>query len=163
MVILGIDPGTARMGYGVVEIKNSKKVKLVKSGVMVTPPDVEQHKRLLMLYRYLHEILEEYSPSSMVVEKIFFNTNVKTALLVGQARGISMLVAAEKNVDLFEYTALQAKLVLTGYGRADKKQMQEAVKKHLHLREIIKSDDANDAVAMALCYINKNNGTFDKN
>ena len=162
MIILGIDPGTARMGYAIIETTPKKKIKLIKHGVLTTPPDVEQHKRLLMLYKSLNQIIKEFKPDSMVIERIFFNTNVKTALLVGQARGVSMLVAAGNNVDLFEYTALQAKLVLTGYGRSDKKQMQEAVKKFLKLPEIIKSDDANDAVAMALCYVNKNNGFNDK-
>ena len=155
MIILGIDPGTARMGCGIVEVKNKNKFKLLHSKVLITPPDVDQHKRLLMLYRELLVLVKEFSPDTMVIEKLFFNTNAKTALSVGQARGISMLVAATKKLHMFEYTALQAKLVLTGYGRADKKQMQEAVKTHLKLSEIIKSDDANDAVAMALCYIKK--------
>jgi len=161
MIILGIDPGTARMGYGIIEIssknpkKKNQKVKLLKTDVIVTPAEVDSHKRLLMLFENLNRLVEEFSPDAMVVEKIFFNTNVKTALSVGQARGISMLVAASKKLDFFEYTALQAKLVLTGYGRSDKKQMQAAVKQRLKLEDIIKSDDANDAVAMALCHINK--------
>ncbi len=155
MIILGIDPGTARMGCGIVEINNHKKFKLLHSKVLITPPEVEPHKRLLMLYNGLISLVKEFSPDIMVIEKLFFNTNVKTALSVGQARGISMLVAASKKLNMFEYTALQAKLVLAGYGRADKKQMQEAVKAHLNLSDIIKSDDANDAVAMALCYIKK--------
>jgi crossover junction endodeoxyribonuclease RuvC len=155
MIILGIDPGTARMGYGILEISPKKKTNLIKSGVLITTPDAESHKRLLTIFKDLNALVREYSPEVMVLERIFFNTNVKTALTVGQARGISMLVAASSGMNLFEYTALQAKLVLTGYGRSDKKQMQEAVKKSLKLREIIKSDDANDAVAMALCYIIK--------
>jgi crossover junction endodeoxyribonuclease RuvC len=161
MIILGIDPGTARMGYGVIEIFPKKKAKLLKSGVFITTPDVEQHKRLLMLFKNLNELAKEYSPDTMVVEKIFFNTNAKTAMLVGQARGVCMLVAAGKNLKFREYTALQAKLVLTGYGRSDKKQMQTAVQESLKLPEIIKSDDANDAVAMALCYIKKDYGIAD--
>jgi len=155
MIILGIDPGTARMGCGVIEVKRNKKVTLLHSRVLITPPEHEQHQRLLTLYKGLLDLVKEFSPEVMVVEKLFFNTNVKTALTVGQARGISMLVAASKKLKMFEYTALQAKLVLTGYGRSDKKQMQESVKTHLELSEIIKSDDANDAVAMALCYVKK--------
>jgi crossover junction endodeoxyribonuclease RuvC len=155
MIILGIDPGTARMGYGILEISPKKKTSLIKSGVLITTPDSESHRRLLSLFKDLNALVKEYSPEVMVLERIFFNTNVKTALTVGQARGISMLVAASSGMNLFEYTALQAKLILTGYGRSDKKQMQEAVKKNLKLREIIKSDDANDAVAIALCYIIK--------
>ena len=88
----------------------------------------------------------------MVIESLFFNTNAKTAISVGQARGVSMLVAAHNNIDVLEYTALQAKKVLTGYGRADKKDMQEAVKRIMELPEIVKPDDANDGIAMALCY-----------
>lgn len=155
MIILGIDPGTARMGYGVLEIFPNKKTKLIKTDVFTTPAGVEAQKRLLTLFKNLNVLIKEYSPSVMILERIFFNTNVKTALNVGQARGVCMLAAAGNKLDLVEYTALQAKLVLTGYGRSDKKQMQEAVKKSLKLKEIIKSDDANDAVAMALCYIIK--------
>jgi crossover junction endodeoxyribonuclease RuvC len=155
MIILGIDPGTARMGYAIIEYTPPKKIKLIKTDCIITPPEMEAHKRLQMLYKKLLEISKEFSPKTMVIERIFFNTNVKTAMGVGQARGICMLVAAEKKMILFEYTALQAKLVLTGYGRSDKKVMQEAVRKLLKLPAIIKSDDANDAVAMALCYANK--------
>ena len=155
MIIIGIDPGTARMGYGILEIFPNKKTKLIKTDVLITPAGVEAHKRLHTLFKGLNELVKIYSPEVMIIERIFFNTNVKTAMTVGQARGISMLVAATNKMELFEYTALQAKLVLTGYGRSDKKLMQEAVRKNLKLKEIIKSDDANDAVAMALCYINK--------
>lgn len=158
MIILGIDPGTARMGYGILEFSPKKKTKLIKTDVLITPAGVDAHKRLHMLFKGLNELVKVYSPEVMVLERIFFNTNVKTAMTVGQARGVSMLVAATSGMSLFEYTALQAKLVLTGYGRSDKKQMQEAVKKNLKLREIVKSDDANDAVAMALCYIVKEYG-----
>ena len=91
----------------------------------------------------------------MVIEKLFFNTNSKTAMTVGQARGICMLVAANHNIKVYEYTALEAKKELTGYGRADKKDMQKSVMEYLNLKEIIKSDDANDAVAIVLCYIRK--------
>jgi crossover junction endodeoxyribonuclease RuvC len=91
----------------------------------------------------------------MVIEKLFFNTNAKTAIAVGQARGITMLTAANRNIPIYEYTALEAKFVLTGYGRSSKKEVQEAVKKHLNLDTLVKSDDANDAVAIALCFIKK--------
>lgn len=155
MIILGIDPGTARMGYGILELLPKKKTKLIKTDVLITPVGVDAHKRLHMLFKGLNDLVKIYSPDVMVLERIFFNTNVKTAMTVGQARGVSMLVAATGKMALFEYTALQAKLVLTGYGRADKKQMQESVRKNLKLKDIIKSDDANDAVAMALCYIIK--------
>ncbi len=159
MIILGIDPGTARMGYGVIEISKSKP-KLLVTDVIVTHPDLDMYKRLKYLYKSLNEITKTHSPNVMVIEKLFFNTNAKTAMTVGQARGISMLAAANRNLPLFEYTALEAKLVLTGYGRAGKKEMQEAVKDVLGLATHVKSDDANDAVAMALCFIKKDLANF---
>jgi len=156
MIILGIDPGTARMGYGVVEVaKDNKTLKLIETDVLVTRPDLEPEKRLMFLYKSLGSIIKKYIPDVMVIEKLFFNTNAKTAIAVGQARGICMLAAANKKVRICDYTALEAKLVLTGYGRSDKKVMQEAVKKTFKLKDKIKSDDANDAVAMALCYVKK--------
>jgi crossover junction endodeoxyribonuclease RuvC len=156
MIVIGIDPGTAKMGYGVVRVgKNGKNVKLLKSDVIVTHPDLEPENRLKFLYESLTSILKKYNPDVMVIEKLFFNTNAKTAIAVGQARGISMLTAANQKIKVDEFTALEAKLVLTGYGRSDKKVMQEAVKTTLNLDNKVMSDDANDAVAMALCYVKK--------
>ena len=155
MIILGIDPGTARMGYGLIEVSGKKKVSLITCDVLITHPDLDQHHRLKFLYNELLRLIKEFSPKTMVVEKLFFNTNVRTAMTVGQARGITLLAASTKKMDLFEYTALEAKMALTGYGRSDKKQMQEAVKEYFNLPQIVKSDDANDAVAMALCYLKK--------
>jgi crossover junction endodeoxyribonuclease RuvC len=155
MIILGIDPGTARMGCGVIHFKKKNVVEFVRSDVLVTPMELEAQDRLKMLYKGIKQIVAEYSPDVMVVEKLFFNTNVKTAMTVGQARGIALLVASEKKLKFREYTALEAKLMVTGYGRSDKKQMQQAVMEKLHLPSIIKSDDANDAVAMGLCYVLK--------
>ncbi len=157
MIILGIDPGTARMGYGVIEVlDNNKKLKLIQTDVLVTHPDLEPENRLKFLYENLTSIIKEYKPEVMVIERLFFNTNAKTAIAVGQARGICMLAAANKKIKVHDYTALEAKLVLTGYGRSDKKVMQDAVRKIFKLKADIKSDDANDAVAMALCYAKKN-------
>jgi crossover junction endodeoxyribonuclease RuvC len=156
MIVIGIDPGTAKMGYGIIRVsENGKKSKLIESDVLVTHPDLEPENRLKFLYKSLTQIITTHKPDVMVIEKLFFNTNAKTAIAVGQARGISMLAAANKKVRVSEYTALEAKLVLTGYGRSDKKQMQEAVKNELGLDTKVKSDDANDAVAMALCYVKK--------
>lgn len=155
MLILGIDPGTARMGIGLIEFSEKGKIKFLKSEVLITSPDLAQHHRLKFLHNSLLSIIKEHGPEVIVVERLFFNTNVKTAMTVGQARGIVLLAASQKKLDLFEYTALEAKMAITGYGRSDKKQMQEAVKKELKLKDIIKSDDANDAVAMAMCYVKK--------
>jgi len=155
MIILGIDPGTARMGCGVIRCKKKNSIDFIKAEVLVTPMELEAPSRLRMLYKGLKTIIAEYSPNVMVIERIFFNTNAKTAMAVGQARGIAMLAAAEKKLKVFEYTALEAKFALTGYGRSDKKQMQKAVMETLGLEKEIKSDDANDAVAMSLCYVLK--------
>lgn len=155
MIILGIDPGTAKMGIGLVEVDNRKKVTFIKSDVLVTHPDLEPENRLKFLYNELRSIIKEFSPDVIVIEQLFFNTNAKTAIAVGQARGICMLAAANSKIKIHNHTALEAKLQLTGYGRADKKEMQESVRKILGLSQVIKSDDANDAVAMALCYIRK--------
>ena len=155
MVILGIDPGTARLGYGIIKEKGKGGLSLVVSGVFVTAKESELQDRLLYLYENLLELIDKYSPDVIVVERIFLNTNAKTAIAVGQARGVILLSAARTKTRIHEYTALEAKLVLTGYGRSDKKVMQEAVKDTLELDAIVKSDDANDAVAMALCYVKK--------
>src|SRR3989304_7061940 len=114
------------------------------------------HKRLKSLHVGLHRILAQHKPDIMVIERLFFNSNAKTAMTVGQARGVALLAGADWDLSIFEYTALEAKYAITGYGRSDKKVMQEAVRKLLGNIKIVKSDDANDAIAMALWYINKN-------
>lgn len=171
-IILGIDPGTARMGCCILEyrLKQSKgvnnastlaqdhEVRLIESILIETSSELTAPVRLKLLYNKLTQIVKEYRPNTMVIERIFFNTNVTTAMSVGQARGVALLVSAQKNMAVFEYTALEAKMVVTGYGRSDKKQMQEGVRKFLKLKEKIKSDDANDAVAMALCHVKKHHG-----
>lgn len=155
MIILGIDPGTASTGYGIIKIEKDHTPKIIECSVISTAAGHDMHKRLNKLFHDLHEVLDRHSPEVMVVERLFFNANVKTAMSVGQARGIPLLVAAQKNIQVFEYTALQAKKLLTGYGRANKKELQSAVKEYIGLDEILKPDDANDAVAMALCYLHK--------
>jgi crossover junction endodeoxyribonuclease RuvC len=162
MKIVGIDPGTARMGYSVLKVNKTNRghPRVLETDVIITKPELDMHKRLRVLYKGVNSIVRQHSPDIMVVEKLFFNTNAKTAISVGQARGVAMLAAANKNMPVYEYTALEAKLILAGYGRADKKQMQEAVKDILGLDDIIKSDDANDAIAIALCFIKKDLGPF---
>jgi crossover junction endodeoxyribonuclease RuvC len=151
MVILGIDPGTASMGYGVIKV-GGKTPELKDQGVIKTFPDSTMPSRLGILYSNLNDVAKQFQPKLMVIESLFFNTNAKTAISVGQARGVSMLVASHNNIEVVEYTALQAKKILTGYGRSDKKDMQEAVKRIMGLPKVVKPDDANDGVAMALCY-----------
>jgi crossover junction endodeoxyribonuclease RuvC len=156
MIIMGIDPGTAKTGYAIIETNSKQEIPLLHDVSCInTQAGLGMHIRLRQLHDELLSLAEEYKPELMVVEKLFFNTNAKTAMSVGQARGIPLLVAAKMDINIVEYTALQAKLVLTGYGRSSKKEMQEAVRKVMNLDEVVKPDDANDALAMALCYINK--------
>jgi crossover junction endodeoxyribonuclease RuvC len=159
MIILGIDPGTAKTGYAFLQTSKgvgpTSRPKIIACGVVTTGKDAEMHRRLNYIHIQLGSLCKKYKPDLMVVERLFFNTNTKTAMSVGQARGIALLSGAEYDIDVFEYTALQAKFVLTGYGRAEKSAMQDAVQKYLGLAEKIKPDDANDAVAMALCHLAK--------
>jgi len=158
MIILGIDPGTATTGYAVMKIDTEEggvRLGLINAGVVSTSVNIDMHKRLKELYKGLNRLSREYSPEMMVIEKLFFNTNAKTAISVGQARGISLLVAASRGMTVVEYTALEAKKILTGYGRAKKKEMQEAVKDYLGLDRLIKPDDATDAVAIIICHFQK--------
>jgi len=154
MIILGIDPGTAATGWGAiknVKRRNSKKVfELLQYGCIRTSPLLKMPNRLLLLRDELSEIIGKFKPDSIVVERLFFNTNTKTAISVGQARGVIMLLAAEHKVEFFEYTALQAKKVLSGYGRATKIEMQEVTAKYLGVEGKIRPDDAADALAMAI-------------
>lgn len=154
MRIIGIDPGTAKTGYAVVEYADDQ-TSLVTCACINTLKGIDMHKRLKQLYDELSVIVDQFSPTLMVVERLFFNTNVKTAMSVGQARGVPLLIAANHDLEVMEYTALEAKHTLTGYGRASKEEMQTAVKEYMRLDAIIKPDDANDALAMAICFIEK--------
>jgi crossover junction endodeoxyribonuclease RuvC len=156
MIILGIDPGTATTGYGLVE-KKGQKVKVLDYGCILTPAKVPLAERLEKIANELEEIIKDKKPVQVAVEELFFAANSKTAIAVGQARGVILLVSQKAKVSIFEYTPLQVKMALTGYGRADKKQMQEMVKTLLSLPEIPKPDDAADALAIALCHANTNN------
>ncbi|WP_297789656.1 crossover junction endodeoxyribonuclease RuvC [uncultured Anaerococcus sp.] len=151
MIILGIDPGIAIMGYGVIEFKNNK-VKVLENGVVTTSSKTKTGKRLELLYDNLHEIIKEFNPDEFAIEELFFNANVKTAITVGHARGVQVLCAQQNNLPIYEYTPLQIKQAITGYGRADKKQMQLTITKLLNLKEIPKPDDAADALSVALCH-----------
>jgi len=159
MIILGIDPGTASTGYAFIKVTKGVGAKslpkIVAYGVVSTAKDLEMHKRLKYIHLQLVSLCKKYKPELMVIERLFFNTNVKTAMTVGQARGVALLVGAEYDLPIYEYTALQAKLALTGYGRAEKGVMQKAVQEYMGLTDKIKPDDANDAVAMVLCYLAK--------
>lgn len=151
MKILGIDPGTATTGYGIIEVKNGS-IKPVDYGCIKTSAKMEKARRLEVIYSSLTEIINKFSPHIIAVERIFFSKNVKTALSVGEARGVVLLAASQNKLKIYEYTPLQVKMVLSGYGRADKSQIKEMVKIHLDLDEAPRSDDAADALAIALCH-----------
>jgi len=149
--ILGIDPGTATTGYGIVRESN-KGIEAVAYGVISTPAKMPMELRLLKIYQELVEIILLHSPESCAVEKLFFRTNVTTAISVGQSRGVVLLALAQNNVKLAEYTPLQVKQAVVGYGAAEKKQVQLMVQAILNLSEMPKPDDAADALAIAICH-----------
>lgn len=153
MRVLGIDPGYAIMGYGIVDIKGTR-LSSIKHGVITTDKGMEMPYRLKYLYSNLMELISEYRPDVGAIEELFFNNNAKTAILVGQARGAAMLSCINSGIDVYEYTPLQIKQALVGYGRAEKKQVQYMVKTLLNLKEVPKPDDAADAVAAAICHCN---------
>lgn len=152
MKIIGIDPGTGRLGFGVIEIGRGNKVRLITGGVITTPAHTPLPERLVEIYNGLKEIIEETAPDVMSIEKLYFAQNVTTAISVSHARGVAMLTGQQAGLEIAEYTPLQIKQTLSGYGRADKKQMQEMVRMHLGLREVPKPDDAADALAAAITH-----------
>lgn len=150
MRILGIDPGTATTGFGCIEVTGPKTV-IVGAGVITTAAGLEMGERLATIYTELNELIREFKPDKVAVELLFFARNVTTAISVGQARGVIILSAAQHNLPVDEFTPLQVKQAVTGYGKADKRQVQEMVKTLLALKQIPKPDDAADALAIALC------------
>jgi crossover junction endodeoxyribonuclease RuvC len=151
---LGIDPGTATTGYGLVRLTPDGGLSAVNYGVILTPKEATAPVRLVMLYDQLHEILSEYHPEIAAVEKLFFTRNVTTALAVGQARGVVMLCLQQSGIEAFEYTPNEVKQAVAGYGSAQKRQVQEMVRALLQLDSIPKPDDAADALAVAITHLN---------
>ncbi|MGI6574611.1 MAG: crossover junction endodeoxyribonuclease RuvC [bacterium] len=151
MFILGIDPGIAITGYGIIEVMGHK-FRAIDYGCIKTATRHEDTQRLLELHTQLGELIVNYQPSVMAVEEIFFNKNTRTAMSVGQARGVALLTAARFDLDVVEYTPLQVKQGIVGYGRANKQQVQEMVKVLLGLEQIPQPDDAADALAIAICH-----------
>ncbi len=150
MLALGIDPGTAICGYGFVEYKGSRLIPH-EYGAITTSPKARMQERLMTLYDELDGLIKKYKPDVMGVEQLFFNRNVTTAIPVGQARGVVLLAAAKNNLELVERTPLQVKQAVTGYGKADKKQVIYMVTKLLHLPKPPSPDDVADALAVAIC------------
>ncbi|MDO4484276.1 MAG: crossover junction endodeoxyribonuclease RuvC [Clostridia bacterium] len=151
MIVLGIDPGYALMGWGVVEAQGSK-MRLLGCGCVETKAGVPMPDRLRTLQLGIRDLISIYKPDDIAFEELFFARNVTTALMVGAARGAAIISAAEHTSNLYEYTPMQIKQAVTGYGRADKKQVQQMVKLLLHMDDIIKPDDAADAVACAITH-----------
>ena len=147
--ILGIDPGTGICGFGVIEAKNGR-MRMLDAGVIATPAHTPLGERLLDIYDSVHEIVATHKPDILAIEKLFFSKNITTGISVAEARGVVLLVAEQEKLPVFEYTPNEIKKTLTGYGSADKKQMQEMVKLHLKLKEVPKPDDAADALAVAV-------------
>lgn len=153
MVVIGIDPGTATTGYGLVQENRDGSLAVVAYGVIQTPAGQEMPQRLLELHRQLTEILLLHRPVSGAVEKLFFQRNVTTAISVGQGRGVCLLALAQAGMDVAEYTPLEVKQAVAGYGGADKSQVQHMVRALLSLSEIPRPDDAADALAIAICHL----------
>ncbi len=151
MKILGIDPGIGRMGWGIIK-NHESRIMNQGYGCIETAAKVSIEKRLLTIHTKLLEIINEYKPDVLAIEELFFNTNAKTAFVVGQARGVILLTAAEKNLSVAIYTPLQVKMAITGYGRAEKAQIGQMVKVLLKLSSIPKPDDTADALAVALTH-----------
>jgi len=151
MRIIGIDPGTGILGFGVVDIIDGK-AKLIDAGVITTPAHTPLDERLEDIFDSLQEIIASTKPDCMSIEKLFFAKNVTTAISVSHARGVAMLVGRKNGLSIYEYTPLQIKQTITGYGKADKKQIQEMIKIQLGLKQIPKPDDAADALAVAITH-----------
>ena len=151
MIILGIDPGFAIVGVGVVEYKGNK-FNVIDYFAVTTKASLPIEKRLKIIYDGISEAIRKYKPDAMSIEELFFNNNAKTAIQVGQARGVILLAGVNSDIPIFEYTPLQVKQSVVGYGRAEKKQVIDMVKRILNLPSAPKPDDAADAVALAICH-----------
>ena len=151
MRILGLDPGIATVGFGIVDTEKNLQ-KLVSCGVITTPAHTPLSSRLDQIYTDLEELIRVYRPDAMSVEELFFNTNITTGISVAHGRGVILLCAYRCGLSVFEYTPLQVKQAVVGYGRAEKKQVQDMVRRILNLPSVPKPDDAADAVALALCH-----------
>lgn len=155
MIILGIDPGLAIIGYGVVEYKNNR-FRTIDYGAITTPAKMDNVDRLELIYKGMDELFKMYDIDEVGIEELFFNKNVKTAITVAQARGVILLSCKHNNKPVFEYTPLQIKQGVCGYGRADKSQVQKMVTSFLGLKSVPKPDDVADALAVSICHAHAN-------
>ncbi len=151
MVILGIDPGYATVGYGVIDYQRGR-FQVLDYGAVTTPAGLDFPSRLQIIYEGITELCDRFHPDCMSVEELFFNTNITTGIQVGHARGVILLAGHQKGVEMFEYTPLQVKQSVVGYGRAEKHQVMEMTRQLLGLSRIPRPDDAADALALAICH-----------
>jgi len=161
MIILGIDPGYAIVGYGIIEYKNMR-FKTLAYGAITTPAHTKPEDRLKTVYDELDTLMKIYHPECMAIEELFFNTNQKTAILVAEARGTMLLAAVNNGLKIYEYTPLQVKQAVVGYGRAEKKQVIAMVMNFLNLEKKPKLDDTADALAIAVCHAHTNGSLLAK-
>lgn len=153
MIVLGIDPGFGRVGYGVISYNNNK-CRALEYGCITTEANTPLPKRLNKIEKDLREIISRYKIDAASIEDLFFNNNLKTAIKVAEARGVILNTLESCGIEIFEYTPLQAKLAIVGYGRAEKNQVKEMVKKYLNLEKMPRLDDTTDALAIAICHTN---------
>ena len=151
MRILGIDPGLATVGFSIIDVDKAK-MKLVTCGIISTPAHTSLSSRLDRIFDDLNELISTFSPDVMSIEELFFNTNITTGISVAHARGVILLAAYRAGVRVFEYTPLQVKQAVVGYGSADKHQVMEMTRRILHMEKVARPDDAADAIAIALCH-----------
>lgn len=152
MLVLGIDPGTAITGYGLVEGQGSRE-RLVDYGTVLTSAGMEMPARLCIIQQELAQVIDKYRPQAMAIEQIYYHKNAKTVITVAQSRGVAIVTSASAGLPVYEYTPLQVKQSVVGYGQADKKQVQLMVQRLLRMKEIPRPDDAADALAIALCHL----------
>ncbi|MCR4405421.1 MAG: crossover junction endodeoxyribonuclease RuvC [Anaerolineae bacterium] len=152
MLVLGLDPGTAITGYGLVR-EVAGELSVVEYGAITTPAQLPEAERLLQIHRQLSALISQNKPAAMAVEKLFFSRNVRTAMAVGQARGVALLTAAQAGLPVYEYTPSEVKQAIAGYGGASKEQVQQMVQLLLGLKEAPQPDDAADAIAVAVCHL----------
>lgn len=151
MIVLGIDPGVATVGFGVIRSENNAQ-SAIQYGVIRTEKDLPLAERLKQIYEDVSRLIEVFAPDAVSVEELFFNSNARTAIMVAQGRGVILLAAQNKGVPIFECTPLQVKQAVTGYGRADKRQVMEMTRRLLKMEKVARPDDAADALAIALCH-----------
>ncbi len=160
MIILGVDPGIATIGYGIIKAKNEKQktksnLKCLGCGLIKTDPSLTAAERLKILNNELNKLIKKYRPEILAVENVYFFKNLKTALPVSQAKGVILLTAAKKKIPVYEFTPLQIKMAVVGYGKAEKEQVQKMIKLLLNLKKAPQSDDVADALGAAICYVKR--------